>query len=778
MLEQCGYKIINKIDPNYATRVTSTSKTIIDHISTSLKEHQFHLAIIESAMSDHRQLYLEIKKYKPNDVLKTKYEAVNYVELYKTLNSNNSNEDYLELENRLISSINKSKFIKTKILNPPRKDWINKNIIRQINERNELWLRHKTHPNDEIMRNNFIKKRNEVHSIIQKEKSEYYYKAFEECRHKSSKMWKLINELSYNKFRETSAPSKLLTQEGRVVTEIRDICDCFNDFFSSVGSILANQIPNVHNNMTTTCTATTSEADFYTISQWSPTTSSEISKIIDSLKINTSSGLDGINTKCIRCVKDTIVDELAKCINQCLEKGVFPNSLKIAKVSPIYKSGSKLDPGNYRPISVLPVLSKVFERVLYNRLNTHLDTQHFLYEKQYGFRQKSNTLSATIDLVTKIKVGIDKKQIALGIFIDLKKAFDTVSHKLLLSKLKETGIVGSALDIFSSYLSDRRQVVKIGSDQSEPQLITFGVPQGSILGPLLFLIYINSIKNIGLKGNISLYADDTSLFYYGHSIDAIISDAQCDLNLLNLWFQSNLLTINIAKTNYIIFTAINKKISDFTPLRINNQLITKVDNEKYLGLLLDNFVTFKPHINKIKAKLVSLTGALRGIVKCLPWKVRYTIYNSLVKPQIDYLIEIWGAAAKTNLDVIQVAQNKLVKVLFNFDYRTSTAKVYKQTKIMNISQTYRYYTCVLIRKIINKQIHTEISFTKTIPITKLRPRVGKELKLRTARTKYGKKCILNEGVSIYNKLPKDIREAKSMTTFKRLLKSHLFSSGS
>ncbi|XP_028168430.1 fructose-bisphosphate aldolase-like [Ostrinia furnacalis] len=173
---------------------------------------------------------------------------------------------------------------------------------------------------------------------------------------------------------------------------------------------------------------------------------------------NTSAGIDGISTKAIKCIKNIIASNLAESVNKCFSEGYFPNSLKIAKVTPIHKSGSKMDPNNYRPISVLP----------------------------YGFRPKSNTVSATVDLVTRIKTNIDEKKITLGIFIDLQKAFDT----------------------------NRRQIVKIGNEQSEPRTVSCGVPQGSILGPLLFLIYINNISEIGLHGDVFLYADDTNLKFH------------------------------------------------------------------------------------------------------------------------------------------------------------------------------------------------------------------------------------------------------------------------
>lgn len=772
-LEENGYKLINKIDKKFCTRETKTTKSILDHACSNLKNTYFHLTFIETPMSDHKHLYLEIKKHKPAPLRKLQYESINYDKLYKMMKegqNNNTEFVFNLLEERLLHCIKKTKELKTKIQNPPRQDWINKKITDQINSRNILWKQYKINSKDKIKEELFINKRNDVAGQIQKTKKLYYYKAFNDCKKKPAKMWKLINNLSNNRVKENTGPNKLKTLNG-YITEEKEICNCFNDFFAEIGSTLASLI--TKNRIVNSRIVTNETNNLLTLTNYNLCSTDEIARIIKNLKTNTSSGLDGITTKCIKSLKNIIIQELTECVNKCLTLGTFPDSLKIAKVTPIYKSGNKSDPGNYRPISVLPVLSKIFEKVLYKRLKDHIDVLNLINDTQYGFRPKSNTLSATVDLVTNIKLNIDKKKIALGIFIDLKKAFDTVSHDILLQKLNDIGIVGTAHDMFTSYLRNRCQVVKIGKSESSYSTLTYGIPQGSILGPLLFIIYINGINQIGLKGDITLYADDTCLFYFSNTIEEIIDNAQKDLKLLDEWFQTNLLTINVSKTNYIIFASKNKKIQDFPPLTLNNQAIKRTNQEKYLGLVLDHQLTWKPHLIKIKSKLSSLTGALRGIVRCLPLQVRYTIYNSLVKPHIDYLIEIWGTSYKTNLKLLQIAQNKLVKTLFHYDYMTPTDKIYKETKLLNIPQTYIYNTCVLIRKILNKDIHTQIVFTKKHQIQQKRLRNANDINLYSPRTNYGKKNLMHEGAQIYNKLPRDIKESKSLKTFKKLLKYYI-----
>ncbi|CAH2093957.1 unnamed protein product [Euphydryas editha] len=422
IVEENGYRLINKIESKFCTRETANTKTIIDHICTNLRENHFHQAIIQTPMSDHNHMYIEIKKYEPKPLAKLQYEAINYQYLHELMQQKcigNENDIYNNLEENIINSIKSSKVTKYKILNPPRRDWINKSIIEGINKRNLLWKQYKQNRNNKEKEHLFKTKRNEILEQIQRTKSTYYLESFRKCEKKPSKMWKLINTLSSNKTRETSTPSKLRTKDGVITTNVKEICECFNDFFVNIGSELAKQIPKTSHYTGYTDKKYCTRSGSLILDSFAPTNEDEISKIINNLDCNTSAGLDNITTKSIKCVKDLILKELSNCINKCLQTGTFPNSLKVAKVSPISISG------NYRPISVLPVISKIFERVIYNRLETYLTAINFFYDKQYGFRPKSNTLSATIDLITNIKLNIDKKQIVLGVFIDLKKAFDT-----------------------------------------------------------------------------------------------------------------------------------------------------------------------------------------------------------------------------------------------------------------------------------------------------------------------------------------------------------------
>lgn len=774
LIKEAGHILLNKTSKKYATRVSTSRRSIIDHVSTNLKNDNFHMAIVDSSMSDHRQIHLELKKLKPIKKLRTQYEAMDYGKLYASVEKVGQEElgsDYLLLESKIKFLIEQSKITKVKIINPPQKEWINKDVITEINNRNILWTQLQKNPKNDTLKEEFKIKKDYVSKLIQDTKDSYHYKEFNKCVNKPKKMWELVNNLANNKIKQSCAPPKLLVNS-KLITEPNEICNTFNEYFSTIGPLLAKEIPKTfHENASKALPVIPETCSKLSIID--PSTDSEILKIINDLDSNCSTGLDGINTKVIKCIKFVIVSNFTKCFNKLIINGEFPDTLKIAKVTPIYKSGQKTDPGNYRPISVLPVLSKILEKILHKRLETYLQSINYISSQQYGFRPKSNTLTATIDLVTKIKYNIDNKNIVLGIFIDLKKAFDTVSHKLLLKKLENIGITGNALKIFASYLANRSQVVRIENYQSDALPITCGVPQGSILGPLLFLTYINNIHEIGLHGHITLYADDTCLFYFGSSVQNIISQAQSDLNSLFSWFQYNLLTINISKTCYIIFKAKNKTIPPHDSLKINNIPLQQKNAEKYLGLRMDSQLTWKSQIEHIKNKLSSLLGSLRHMVRCIPRRLRYTIYNALVKPHLLYLIEVWGSAAKTKLAEIQVAQNKIIKMLFHYPYLTPTKKIYTETKLMNIKQLYIYNICIFIRKTINKSIHTNVTFTKIKQVSKRSTRRASFIVLPKVRTNYGKKMVTFGGAQLYNKIPSNIKNVNSLNTFKSRLAQYI-----
>ncbi|CAH2087021.1 unnamed protein product [Euphydryas editha] len=317
LIQENGYQILNKIDETYCTRDSGTTRSIIDHICSNLKQENFHIAIVNTSMSDHKQIYFEMKLYQTDPLKKVNYQAIDYVKLYKSiseLHCDNKEHLYSILEENLIKCINANKTTKTKILYPPKQNWIKRSIMQLINKRNELWYQHKKNPNDTIKKENFIKKRKEVSACIQNTKSEYYNKTFAECKDQPAKMWQLINNLSCNKTTVKAIPNQLRTQNG-ITSNKKEICEGFNKFFASVGSVLANEIRKQHRHIDSVKHVPGSCS--YILKTLPLATNEEILKIIQNLKSNTSSGLDGVNTKSIKCVANLIVGSKEQRYDTC-----------------------------------------------------------------------------------------------------------------------------------------------------------------------------------------------------------------------------------------------------------------------------------------------------------------------------------------------------------------------------------------------------------------------------------------------------------------------------
>ena len=290
-----------------------------------------------------------------------------------------------------------------------------------------------------------------------------------------------------------------------------------------------------------------------------PCTPNEIQNIVNSLKNSKGLGLDGFSTSIIKQIITTILSPLTTIFNKSLESGVFPEKLKLAKVTPIYKSDDKKLLSNYRPISVLPIFSKILEKLMYVRLEKFIEKHNILCENQFGFREKHSTYMALLDICDQITRQLDSKAFSLGIFIDLSKAFDTIDHNILIAKLENYGVRGIALNWYKSYLTNRKQCVEIYGNTSTLKSITCGVPQGSILGPLLFLIYINDIVHVSPLMKFILFADDTNLLLHDKNLPNLILKANTEIQKISDWLKVNKLSLNIKKLTTYYFISDRKK---------------------------------------------------------------------------------------------------------------------------------------------------------------------------------------------------------------------------
>ena len=378
--------------------------------------------------------------------------------------------------------------------------------------------------------------------------------------------------------------------------------------------------------------------------------------------------------------------------NECMSDGIFPDDLKIGRISPIYKKDNEELLENYRPVSTLAVFGKIFEKIIYSRLYSFFQSQNTLYENQYGFRKNHSTSHALNFSVNYVESCLKKKQHVLGIFIDLSKAFDTIPHQELLKKLENYGIRGNANNLIASYLSNRFQYVSVLDEDSEKLPVIYGVPQGFCLGPLLFIIYINDISRTTDQGKFVLFADDTNIFVADNCKKRVYEKANEILHLVQLYMKCNLLHINIKKCCYIHFKPSRTKVNpdyreeeEVNILTLNNTVIKRVSEAKFLGVIIDEDLKWNAHIRALNSKLKCEIGKLCSIRKLVPNDQYKELYHTLFESHLGFGISVWGGVSKNKLEPLFITQKKCIRIMFGdkeayLDKMCTSARAQKNTK--------------------------------------------------------------------------------------------------
>ena len=362
-----------------------------------------------------------------------------------------------------------------------------------------------------------------------------------------------------------------------------------------------------------------------------------------------------------------------------MHSGIFPDILKTGIVSPVYKKGNPQLLDNYRPISTLPIFSKLFEKLIYVRIYNFLISKNVLYEKQFGFRKSHSTSHAINYSVKYVAVNLEQKKHVIGIFLDLSKAFDTICHSKLLVKLQNYGIRGNCFELIKNYLCSRKQITKFNNVKSDTESILFGVPQGSVLGPLLFLLYINDIVNSASHSEFVIFADDTNIFISAENKEEAYNMANNVLKCVCTYLKLNQLHINLSKCAFMYFRpnlniydrmicARSQVYNKAYTLSVNGQKIRKVDKVKFLGVFIDDQLSWDYQIEHIENKLLSTIVLIKRIKKFIPRPHYMKIYHSLFLSHLTYGITCWGGTYKSKLQRIFNLQKRCVRILFGEIY--------------------------------------------------------------------------------------------------------------
>jgi hypothetical protein len=597
------------------------------------------------------------------------------------------NVNYNILQDLLVTAFNDCiPFKKYKVHKHKNKksEWITLGLIKSIQYRDNLYKKLKQMSVDSVdferCKHNLKVYNKILKKSIREAKAAYYYKKFDTCKSDSKKTWSAINEV-LKRSDSRAFPDYVIVNQQKIIDQ-GHLVNHFNNYFGNIGTSMAASIPNVNN---VDCMDYLDDK-INSLFKFKPVTNEQVYKIINQLKSKPSVGHDGLSTITVKYLASLLTEPLTLLINQSLKAGIFPDKLKLAKIIPIHKKDDVHLLENYRPISVLPSLSKVVETVVFEQMFTYFIDNELLSTSQYGFRKKHSTEHAVLEAVDRISSELDNGNTPLSIFLDLSRAFDTLDYKILFSKLNYYGIKNIELDWIRSYLTNRTHYVHIEQNKSDTIPISVGVPQGSILGPLLFLIYLNDIQKSSAFFTFIKYADDTNLL-----------NSMSDINLNNLdvvnteftkvyqWLCVNRLSLNIKKTKFIMFHNKNKDITHLIPnIMINNIEVERVKTFNFLGIDIDEYLSWNSHVDKICTKVSKTVGILCKLEHVLPVYILKTLYNSLILPHLTYGVLLWGRG-NTRLFTLQ---KKAVRIITNSKFNAHTNPIFKDLCFLKVVDIY------------------------------------------------------------------------------------------
>jgi len=580
------------------------------------------------------------------------------------------------------------------------------------------------------------------------------------------KTWDVIKEVICRAKGHTKTTQLLINN--RISEDPVEIAENFNDYFSNVGSNLAKNFPSDNAEFSQYL-----KGSFMQSMVLKSVTQEEIRKIVLNLK-NGAPGHDGIRADTLKSIIDYIINPLTHISELSIMQGYFPHELKLAKVIPIFKSGDSTLCKNYRPISLLSVFSKILEKLMYDRLNNYLNKQAILYTYQFGFQKNKSTHMALICLMDKLVTALDSGEFAIGIYMDFSKAFDTVDIDILLQKLYFYGIRGPAYDWFLSYLSGRKQYVACNSVNSSTRSIHFGVPQGSNLGPLLFLIYINDLAYVSSRLFSILFADDSNFFLTGTNPDTMIRIINEDMHYIVAWLRANKLTLNVDKTHFMLFSPSRKKYEISENVVIQNSTIEHVHFTKFLGVIIDSNLSWKNHISYISSKIAKNIGVLCRGRKIFNNETMLSLYNALILPYLTYCIHIWGSAYKTYINQLVLLQKRAIRLIAGVPHRTHTKELFHTYNILPVENLYKYTIALFIYKL-HHNILPDFGFN-LIYMSDIHNYITRNcncIQIPRFHTEFGKRSFNYSAIIMWNEIVSVINCNSTIGSFKNSLRKYL-----
>ena len=650
----------------------------------------------------------------------------------------------------------------------PRKPWMTASIECAIKAKHAAFRAYKRCPSD-AARRDFVVHRNRVTKLLRKAERAYVSTLHRGLSSSNSSaeptnFWSFMASVT-GKGHRPPIPDLVSPASSRTITSASEKAELLNSFFVQQSSLnTGNSTPDISqlpvNNE--------SFSSLYT-------TPSDIHDILSKLKVKKAAGIDGITPRLLRVCAKSISSSLSVLFNRSFEEEVFPSAWKRSLVVPSFKRGDSSNPSNYRPIALLPVVGKVCERVVFNRLYRFLSPH--LVDHQSGFRKGDGTTLQLLRLIQTWSEAIDSSCYIGAIFFDLQKAYDKVWHAGLLAKLEAAGIHGSALNWFRSYLSGRSQRTKVDGEVSGPAPVLAGVPQGAILSPLLFLVYVNDIPHTS-EVNTNLFADDTSAFVSDRCPSQLARRLQSVADSLSTWFRKWFLSVNINKSSTMVFRSRGMKAVPIN-VSLNGSPLSQVTNLKHLGVTINEFLSWSDHVDVICRKAAKRIGLLRRLRKRLPPLAIRHLFCTSIRPSLEYASLVWSGLSSTDASRLERMQRRAARLFTKSSDLQSTPLDHElllaRAGLASLSTRRRAEQAVLAFKFRSGSLPCHIMDTfghwLSKPQRSASLRSSSLFRLLRARKSCLKLSPLYLSLSTWNSLPPSVHTSPSPSAVKSLLLS-------